>query len=261
MKTAIPVLQNRGGIRFISICLIENTIMKKFVLNALCLAVSVALVSCSNGGKVKERPDEIEATGPRLEIFQNIMAEFPDHKSVKAAKPQLFDGTAAKEIILTNESEVYVTFISEGASYPNTFGWYSYSSGAKPTSPNSLEKHVLFPHVTERVLRQGDRLQIGEGKFPAGTVIGFFLIINGWDSGTINYDRETFYTNIEFNPNSEQQHVLFKDAQLGDLVLAFEDILTSTDSDQDYNDIIFTVTDNKDEKAITNFNMTNVIEL
>src|SRR5690606_31870992 len=109
---------------------------------------------------------------------------------------ELFSETARKEVILTKESPVYVTFISEGASLPNTFGWYSYHKDSKPTSPSTLELHVLFPHVSHNVLNQGDRLRLGEGTFPPGTVVGFFLIINGWQNGTVNYDRETFYTDL-----------------------------------------------------------------
>lgn len=120
--------------------------------------------------------------------------------------------------------------------------------------------NILFPHVSERVLRQGDRLRLGNAKFPAGTVIGFFLIIDGWERGEIHYDRQTFFTDSGLNPNGEQQHVLYKHKELGDIVLSFEDVLTSTSSDKDYNDIIFTVTDNTTEAEVTNFDVSGMKE-
>jgi hypothetical protein len=115
--------------------------------------------------------------------------------------------------------------------------------------------------VSNRVLKQGDRLQIGDGKFPAGTIIGFFLIINGWEQGAVKFDRETFYTDFALNTDGQQQHVLFQQKELGDIVLTFEDELTSQESDEDFNDIIFTVTDNKENKEVTNFDLTNVVGL
>lgn len=218
------------------------------------------LVFCSREG-IRERPTDIVPTGERAEIFQKIMAQFPEHKNVKGSQAALFEANTAKQVVLTNESAVYVTFISEGASLRNTFGWYTYNSGAKPTQPSDIQVHVLFPHVSDRVLRQGDRLQLGDKKFPAGTVIGFFLIINGWEQGEIKYDRETFYTNFDLNTDDQQQHVLFQQKELGDIVLTFEDMATSRDSDQDFNDIIFTVTDNKENNTVTNFDLTNVVQV
>ena len=221
----------------------------------------LSLVYCSDDGRIKERPKDIVETGPRTEIYQEIMAQFPEHQNIRQSQGALFEASAQKHVVLSNESNVYVTFISEGASYPNTFGWYSYNAGNKPTQPSGIELHVLFPHVSDRVLKQGDRLQLGDGKFPAGTVIGFFMIINGWDHGSIKYDRETFYSDEELNPDNQQQHVLFKQKDLGDIVLTFEDVLTSQESDQDFNDIIFTVTDNTENRAVSNFNLSNVVEL
>lgn len=234
--------------------------MKKVMIRLMGAAAMLSLMFCSNEG-IKERPDDIEATGERAEIYQKIMAEFPEHKNIKNTQGALFEATAAKQVVLTGESPVFVTYISEGASYGNTFGWYSYNVNDKPEQRSDIELHVLFPHVSHRVLKQGDRLQIGDGNFPAGTVIGFFLIINGWGGGTIHYDRETFYTDYTLNTDAQQQHVLFKQKELGDIVLTFEDDLTSQQSDQDFNDIIFTVTDNKENKEVTKFDLTNVVSL
>lgn len=236
-----------------------NNFMKKLFLKSFCVAASFTFMFCSNEGRIKERPDDIVPTGPRTEIFQNIMADFPESKNVMVSHPELFESATTKQIKVTSETEVYVTFISEGASYPNTFGWYTYT-GSTPATSSDLKLNVLFPHVSGRILKQGDRLQLGEGKIPAGTNVGFFLIINGWDNGAVNFDRETFYTDIQYNPSNLQQHVLFKSAELGDLVLTFEDVRTESSSDQDFNDIIFTVSDNKDDAVATKFNLTGVAE-
>lgn len=234
--------------------------MKKILSRIIFTAAVVSFVSCSREG-VRERPKDIVYTGERAEVYRQIMAQFPEHKNVTQTHSALFGSAAAKHVVLTTESAVYVTFISEGASMANTFGWYSYNASSEPGQRSDLELHVLFPHVSDRVLKQGDRLQLGDNKFPAGTVIGFFLIIDGWESGEIKFDRETFYTNMEFNTDHQQQHVLFRQKDLGDIVLTFEDQLTSQQSDEDFNDIIFTVTDNKEDKEVTRFDLTNVVEL
>jgi hypothetical protein len=234
--------------------------MKTILTNLVCLAAVLLIASCSREG-IKERPDGVVATGERLETFQKIMGEFPEHKNAESTHAELFEAKASKQVVLTKESAVYLTFISEGASLQNSLGWYTYNVNSKPGDATQIEKNILFPHVSERVLKQGDRLQLGKGTFPAGTVIGFFLIIDGWDAGEIHYDRETFYTNFEFNTDDKQQHVLFQQQTLGDIVLAFEDVVTTHESDQDFNDIIFTVSDNTKEEAVASFDLTNVVKL
>ncbi len=225
------------------------------------VAVGFFAVGCSNDGRIRERPKDIEPTGPKTEIYQKIVENFPEHQNVKETLPTLFEASARKEVVVTKESPVYVTFIAEGASLPNSFGWYSYPKDSTPSSASELDLHILFPHVSDRVLNQGDRLRLGEGTFPEGTVIGFFLIIHGWQNAEINYDRETFYTDLGFNPNTVQQHVLFQQGELGDIILAFEDVLTTTTSDQDFNDIIFTVTDNADDTQVSSFELSGVAHL
>lgn len=235
--------------------------MKKNLTKILYAAVMLSMSFCSDSNRVAERPKKIVPTGPRAEIYEKIMAQFPEGVDIKTSQQALFDAGAQKRVILTAESAIYVTFISEGASFPNSFGFYTYNINDTPASAEEIDVQILFPHVNKQVLDQGDRLQLGEGTFPAGTVVGFFLIIRGWEHGTINYDRETFYTDSALNPDQQQQHVLFKQKDLGDIVLTFEDQLTSSVSDKDYNDIIFLVSDNTEEAPVTRFDTSNVPEL
>ena len=237
--------------------------MKRILTNTLIAATTISLIflnSCRDPDIIPEVPPDVEPTGPRTEIYEKIMAQFPEGEDITTSQAALFDGAAKKHVVLTEASPIYVTFISEGASFPNSFGYYIYN-GNSPASTDQVDVQVLFPHVNDKVLNQGDRLQLGEGTFPAGTVVGFFLIIKGWEQNKVHYDRETFYTDIALNPHQQQQHVLFRQKELGDIVLTFEDRLTSQVSDKDYNDIIFTVTDNTEDKAVSKFDLTNVPEL
>jgi hypothetical protein len=235
--------------------------MKTTILQILSIAIVISLASCEREGIVKERPDNIVPTGERLEAFNQIMADFPEHKSVRSSKPQLFEASAGKQILIKNETDVYVTYISEGASYANTVGWYSYNVNSKPGNPSELQLNILFPHVSDRVLQQGDRVRVGDQKFAPGTVVGFFMIVRGWENQQVNFDRQTFYTDIDWNPNGDQQHVLYQQQSIGELVLGFEDELTSASSDEDYNDLIFLITDNPDQKPMTNFDLSAIVGL
>jgi hypothetical protein len=234
--------------------------MKRKASPIICVAKVLAIFSCREE-RIKERPEDIIPSTVNSEVFQKIMEQFPESKDVKEIHHVLFEAGSEKQVVLSSESEVFVTFISEGASFSNSFGWYSYNGNEKPTQPSDVDVHLLFPTVSERILKQGDMLKLGDGKFPAGTVIGFFLIIKGWEGGEVHYDRETFFTDFGLNTDDQQQHVLFKQKDLGNLILAFEDELTSQSSDQDFNDIIFMVTDNTKNEPVANFSLNSVVEL
>lgn len=226
------------------------------------ILLCVLLGGCSRESrKLKERPDDIITTKACPTLYNSIMEQFPEYRNNEANQALLFDEDAEKHIVILKETAVYVSFISEGAGYSNTFGWYSYSASNPPTNASQIEKHILFPNVSEKILKQGDMLQINDAKFPAGTVIGFFLIAGGWEGGSINYEKPTLYTTYGLNPNGQQQHILFKQKDCGDVVLAFEDRLLSEGSDSDFNDIIFTVSDNSENLEVTTLDLSKVVRM
>jgi hypothetical protein len=189
------------------------------------------------------------------------MEQFPEFKNNETKQEVLFAESVKKRIVLLKESEVYVSFISEGAGYNNSFAYYAYDSTSRPSNGSDLKLEILFPSVSGKHLKQGDMLQLGTGKFKAGTVIGFCLIVGGWENKAVNYDKQKLYTDYQFNPNGQQQHVLFKQKDCGDVVLAFEDKVLTEASDTDFNDIIFTVTDNRHELEVSNFDLRAVIRM
>jgi hypothetical protein len=197
-------------------------------------------------------------------LYSRIIELLPPSKSAHILYPSLFTDTVMKKIVLTAESEVYITFVSESAKYKNTVGWYTYPVDKQPATAKDVNIQVLFPNVSGKgeggELNQGDMLQLGDQKFPKGTVIGFFLIINGWRDGFIDYKRETHYTDSYLNIGGAQQHILFLEKNGGKIVLGFEDMPYGSD-DSDFNDIIFTISDNKDGLETINFNMTNLQKL
>jgi hypothetical protein len=208
----------------------------------------------------EEVPPGIVPSKPCSTLYAGIMEMWMEHKHNNDIHTALFTETAQKKIVLTQESEVYISFISEGAGWANTFGWYSYNKDNPPGSSKDIEKHVLFPNVSEDILAQGDMLQVGTGTFKAGTVIGFFMISRGWENGVVNYTKRTLYTNTGWNKNNYQQHVLFKEGECGDIVLGFEDrTLDMEDCDFDYNDIIMTIADNMQQLETVSFDLNNLV--
>lgn len=233
----------------------DITMKTKLVITIVLL---IALEGCRHNLPIDQVPDDIIASVPCPTLYDRIFELFPEH--VKVKDNVLFSASVQKQIVMTKESEVYVTYLSEGAGYRNTFGWYSYDKASPPSSASNLQLNVLFPDVSRYVLTPGNRLKIGEGTFKAGTVIGFFLIVGGWEEdGHINYDRPKVYTDFSFNPDGVQQHVLFQEKTCGDLVLAFEDLPLDGVSDGDFNDMLFTVSDNNSAKVNTAFDAKNIV--
>jgi hypothetical protein len=196
-------------------------------------------------------PDDVEPTDPCETLMANISELFPEGLDVRNVHDDLFSDTAHLNIHVTEETPVYVSFIDEGAGWRNTFGYYTYPEDDPPQSVEDLEKHIVFPNVSKvgegGGLDFGDRVQLGEGSFPAGTVIGFYLVAQGWKNGLTVEGVYTQYTDKLFNIDQAQQSTLFVSSGCDDIVLTFEDIKVNGSScDHDFNDIILTIKDSKD---------------
>jgi hypothetical protein len=213
--------------------------------------------------KISEVPDVVFNLKPCETLVDGILGLFPQSRNAWFYNLAFFSDTIQTKIILTKECEVYVSYIAEGAGYKNTLGWYSYDIKHPPLQVTDINKHVLFPNISGKgeggELESGYTIQLGENKFPKGTVIGFFLVVNGWNDGTINYNNETHYTNFEFNEGGLRQHVLFKEKTCHDVVLCFEDMPIIINSDKDFNDIIISITDNKDGYETSSFDEEKLI--
>lgn len=212
----------------------------------------------------KELIDQLPANISKLKPVENLVDSlkivFSENGNVIANSPYLFSDTIQKNILLLNESNVFVTFIDEGTDKKNTLCWYSYNKAQPPANISDISGNVLFPNISKigdgGLLELGYTVQLGTEKFPAGTVIGFFLIAGGWNDGIIRYDNNTYYTNYNFNPAAGQMHVLFKNAYSHYIVMGFEDNLNPP---PDFNDVTFAVSDNNEGFEATAFDLTKVV--
>ncbi|NOU60565.1 DUF4114 domain-containing protein [Marinifilum caeruleilacunae] len=209
-------------------------------------------------------PDDIIPTKPCPTLVDNIIAMFPAGKDNRDANSDLFADGNNLILKLQKESPVYLTFIDEGAGWRNSLAYYTYDADNPPTGEDEIELHMLFPNVSKEGegggLTPGDRVQLGDEAFPENTVIGFCLIAKGWKNGATTDGIYRHYTNVEFNEDDNQQHVLFIEQNCKDIVLCFEDIQLPN-GDKDYNDIIFAITDNEEDNLVaTAFDTENIIE-
>lgn len=207
-------------------------------------------------------PGDIIPTEPCPTLLESIRTMFPETKNAMVLHPDLFAAGATTNILLKEETPVYVTFVWEGAGWKNTFGYYTYPADNPPASIQDIQHHIVFPNVSlvgeGGGLEPGDMVQLGSGSFPANTVIGFYLVAQGWKNGMTVKGAYTHYTNTEFNPNGTQQHLLFIESGCEDIVLTFEDIRLP-DGDKDFNDIILVVKDNPNSLPNSRIDTTGII--
>ena len=200
---------------------------------------------------------ELEPTQPCETLWPNIVELFPEkaslHEPGHPAHALVQDGLPGT-IKLIEDGPVYITFIHNGAGWHNQFGYYAYHEDDIPATPDDLDKKIIYQYVNENNNResrqQGERVRLGsDGQiFPAGTIIGFYIKADGWDRGAWQprEPRHLVYTTPEFNYEDSRRHVLFLEGSCLDIVLGFEDMITAN-SDEDFNDIIFTISNGDDE--------------
>lgn len=228
----------------------------------LCIVLLFASFACKD--------DEFTETPPVPEdifhvelcptLLSNVTSLFPEARNNEERYGDLFAQTAQQRIVLTQDADVYVSFVSEAATLGNVLGYYIYPSSTEPSSTENIDKQLVFPNLDNTLLQPGDTRQLGAAPLKAGTVIGFFLIVGGYKEDGVSFKRPTFYTDQNLNQGSVKQHVLYRENECGAIVIGFED-KNSVDADKDFNDVIFTVSDNKDNVATTSFDIQNVVSL
>lgn len=243
-----------------------KNLMKIMNFKYLLLSILVILFSCEKS-QIKELPDNLLIVEISENLADSLFVILPPGVNIFQTQTEFFDPEVQKNIVLTKASKVYVTFIDEGAGYKNSLGWYSYNITNPPASVEDIKGGILFPNISKvnegGLLEPGFTLQVGESAFPAGTVIGFFLIVKGWENGKINYDKLTHYTDFDFNLGGHQQHLLFKNAFYDTIIMGFEDQsiddLEGAVSDKDYNDILFSISDNDKGVSATSFDLSTML--
>jgi len=184
-------------------------------------------------------------------MLQDINATMPEYMNITGTHPQYFAAGIIQDMIIEQASDVWVTFVHEGAGYLNVLGYYKYPTGNPPATAANVDSiHVIFPNVSFSGsgggLHSGNRVHLGV--MAPGTTLGWVLIANGFSGGKITSGISTLYSDKNLNPEpnaSLKQHVLLlNDIGRGKFLLSFEDMRRDGGSDNDFNDAVFYVTAN-----------------
>jgi LruC domain-containing protein len=194
-------------------------------------------------------PDVISA-----QLLSFLNTSLPEGVDVRKLHPQYLQSTATSDINITQTADVWVTFVSEGAGYLNSLGYYTYPTGNPPQSASDITQiYYIFPNASlpgsGGDLKSGSKVKLG--RFNAGTSIGFVLLSNAWNGGskTINSNAQKFYSTTVCNPETDtslKRHtVLLYDADQNLFMTGFEDMFRQNPScDNDFNDVVFYTTSN-----------------
>ena len=201
---------------------------------------------------------ELEPTEPCETLWERIVELFPEraniHEEDHPAHSVVQDGLPGT-IELLEDAPVYITFIHNGAGWHNQFGYYAYHKDNMPETAEDLDKEIIYHYVNKNNVddevgrEMGERVRLGgdDHDFKAGTVIGFYIVADGINPENLEErdPRHIVYTTPEFNPDGVRKHVLFLEKSCLEIVLGFEDMLEG--SDEDFNDIIFNISNGDDQ--------------
>jgi LruC domain-containing protein len=196
-----------------------------------------------------EVPNQIDAS-----LLSDINAALPEQSQVPLANPGYLANGNDVDLHLKELSDVWITFVHEGAGYKNVLAYYTYPSNQPPQNVADIDTtFILFPNTSFSGsgggLKSGDKIHLGQ--FAAGTSIGWVLIQDAFDPNTssVQVNKQKFYSNHVFNPEPtalQRQHtVQLYHAQRNLVLIGFEDIQRHLAScDQDFNDAIFYLSSN-----------------
>ncbi len=216
---------------------------------------SEAVVNTSTYPASLGRPKYLEATGDVIDasLLRFVNSSLPESNPLTKTHPEYLSSTATTNLNITKESDVWITFVSEGAGFLNTLAYFTYKTGVPPTRLSDVTNAtIVFPNASAYGsaggLQSGDKVKIG--RFQPGTSIGFILLQNAWSSSNISVATgSTKYFSIDaLNPEAstslKRHSVLMYDDLHKLFLIGFEDLPRDTDSDNDFNDLVFYATSN-----------------
>lgn len=203
------------------------------------------------------------------DFTRDINASLPERISVEVSHPEYLTSSDDGNMQLITDSEVWVTFVHEGAGYTSALGYYTHKTVTPPTATFDItDSTIIFPNVSYSgsggSLIKGNKVQLlyldpSTNKyttvFPAGTTVAWFFIADSFKSSTtsIGSGNAKYYSDKRFNPESisakKKHSVALKDANRNLILFGFEDINRNINaitgksgSDEDFNDGTFYAT-------------------
>jgi len=185
-------------------------------------------------------------------FLQRVNSTLPESVPLYNSHPDYFNSNIQPNLKLDEPCDVWITFLTEGASYKNAMGFFTYQQGHEPTSVNDITKHfIILPNASFNGsgggMAAGDKVYLGQ--FPANTMIGWFIVSNGYISGSsVSSTHPRYYSLPSLNPEvaaSKKKHsIMVYDNTEQKLLVGFEDLPRENNSDEDFNDLVFYATAN-----------------
>ncbi|KAA0242213.1 MAG: DUF4114 domain-containing protein, partial [Chlorobiota bacterium] len=196
------------------------------------------------------------------DLITRINSTLPEYHRVPQERPDLIADSVQTNLYIIQESDVWVTFVSEGAGYKNALGFYTYNVNTPPQSINDIAATMTLIFPNSSAVNSGGGMVAGMkvkiGRFQPGTVIGWFVVADGFRAPNVTGGNWLVFSNRNLNnspnPALAQQNIQLNDLGSGRVVLTFEDILRYKGGDQDFNDVVFYATSN----PITGISYTNI---
>ncbi len=163
------------------------------------------------------------------QMVNEIQSYLPEGGGLNSA---FISNSTDPNLHLLAEADVSLTFIDEGAGFKNSFGYFIYDDAG-----NILSEVTIFSNASETggggTLNVGDTVDLGT--FEEGTNIGFWVQADGYN----NPNGNKYYSIDSMNPDGLRHIAILQDPDTDQLIIGFEDLYNL--GDQDYNDIVFTV--------------------
>lgn len=203
------------------------------------------------------------------DLKSKIAYTLPEGRDIRLNPQGLVpDSDDKTNIRFTEDAEVWVTFLSEGAGYRNSVGYFSYDPANPPTSPAQVQEKIIFVNASmPSPLDPAGSYQntVSLGRFPAGQALGFVIVSDGFSSTGRLYNgariggvkdsaspKWIFYTLRGLNPeaagpqNLNVHTIMLKDVSDASegyqrVVIGFEDINRESGGDHDFNDVVLAV--------------------
>jgi len=192
------------------------------------------------------KPDSLS-----IELLNFIKSALPEGEDIRKSNPSLISSNS--DLKIQQKSEVFITFVAEGAGQLNTLGYYTYTTSSPPQNASDLkEVKYIFPNASLTGwggggLVPGDKIKIGN--FDSGISIGFVLIQNGWDKISKKVNPKGFHfcsneiVNPENDPALKKHTVLINYHKENKIFIGFEDAMrTEPSCDHDFNDLVIYAT-------------------
>jgi hypothetical protein len=178
-------------------------------------------------------------------LFSYITSTLPEHADLRNTHPELLSSSATADIAITQQSDVFITYVFNGSGTTNALGFYTYPTIKPITSVKDIKTITyVFPNAgSGSTLETGDKVKIG--RFDVGTSIGFVLLQNAWNTANHELNNKVVHfcsndiLNPEVDPSLKKHAVLINYTPENKVLMGFEDLdRTSSGCDHDFNDVV-----------------------